>query len=166
MDDRLSVSNVRAELDQHGLTVEELPADTSTAFLAAQSLDTTVDTIVKSLLFIAENPGEVGGQSGASEPVLVLAPGDRKVGNQRLAKVLGVTRVRLGRPDETLAITGYEVGGVPPLAHRRRLRTLLDRNLLQHKMVYAAAGSRNAIFRAGPHRLVELTGAEVVDVTE
>jgi hypothetical protein len=72
-----SPADVRAYLEQHRLEVVELPADTSTATSAAEALNTTVDTIVKSLLFVV-----------GDEPVLVLAAGDRMVETGELADIV------------------------------------------------------------------------------
>lgn len=149
------MNDVRVWLHPHGIAVQELPADTSTAILAAAALGTTVDTIVKSLLFMVD---------GA--PVLVLAAGDRKVNKRRLAEALGASAARLARPEEVTALAGYAVGGVPPVAHRQPLRTLVDRHLLAHPTVYAAAGAANAIFPVAPEQLLAMTGGESTDVAQ
>jgi prolyl-tRNA editing enzyme YbaK/EbsC (Cys-tRNA(Pro) deacylase) len=135
--------------------VLELPADASTAQLAALALNTGVNTIVKSLVFLADEA-----------PALVLAAGDRKVSNRLLAQLLGAPRVKLAKPDEVTRLAGYPVGGVPPVAHRRPIRTFVDRNLLDHPIVYAAAGAGNAVFAVTPARLIELTEGEVADLAE
>jgi prolyl-tRNA editing enzyme YbaK/EbsC (Cys-tRNA(Pro) deacylase) len=150
----LGVDAVRERLEPEGIEVVELPADTSTAVLAAQALGTTVPAIVKSLLFLA------GG-----EPLLVLASGDRRVDGRALARELGVKKVRMATPEECITLAGYAVGGVPPVAHRQPLRTLFDRHLLEHETVYAAAGAYNAVFAITPSQLQELTGAEITDAT-
>lgn len=151
----LSVDDVRRSLSPAGIAVRELPADASTAQLAADALNTTVATIVKSLLFLH-----------ADQPLLVLVSGDRKLNQRKLSAELGGGKVRLARPDQVLDITGYPVGGVPPLAHRTRMKVLMDRYLLDHPVVYAAAGAYNAIFPVDPRRLVALTGAEMTEATE
>lgn len=154
-EEALGVAEVRRRLEPDGIEVVELPADTSTAVLAAQALRTTVPAIVKSLLFLADG-----------EPLLVLASGDRRVDSRALARELGVKKVRMATPEECIARAGYAVGGVPPLAHRQPLRTLFDRHLLKHDVVYAAAGAYNAVFAIEPNRLLELTGAGMTDATE
>jgi Cys-tRNA(Pro) deacylase len=153
--ERLTADHVREALAPYGLTVRELSDDTSTAVLAAEALHTSVGSIVKSLLFVA---GE--------DPILVLAAGDRKVDARDLGRELGVSRARLAKPDAVIAITGYAVGGVPPLGHRTRLRTLMDRALLQYETVYAAAGTPNAIFAVRPEQLRDITNAEITDATQ
>jgi Cys-tRNA(Pro) deacylase len=153
-DEPLGVADVRRRLEPEGIEVAELPADTSTAVLAAQALGTTVPAIVKSLLFLADG-----------EPVLVLASGNRKVDSRALAREMGAKKVRMATPDECVVLAGYAVGGVPPIGHRQPLRTRFDRHLLEHETVYAAAGAANAIFAIAPQRLLELTGAEITDAT-
>lgn len=154
-DGPLGVDQVRARLAPQGIEVIELPADTSTALSAAEALRTTVPSIVKSLLFLADG-----------EPLLVLAAGDRRVNARRLAADVGAKKVRMATPAQCMEIAGYAVGGVPPLGHRRPLRTLIDRHLLALSTVYAAAGAGNAIFAIAPKRLLELSGAEVTDAVE
>jgi prolyl-tRNA editing enzyme YbaK/EbsC (Cys-tRNA(Pro) deacylase) len=149
-----SVDTVRAFVAPLGLEVRELSADTRTAALAAAALGTEVSAIVKSLVFWA-----------GTEPLLVLVAGDRKVDRTRLAGELEVERVRLAPPDDVFNLTGYTVGGVPPMAHRTAMRTLLDRTLLGRPLVYAAAGAGNAIFAVSPQRLQELCKAEITDAT-
>lgn len=151
----LTVDGVRDFLIPAGIAVQELPGDASTAQSAAEALGTTVPTIVKSLLFLHNG-----------EPILVLVAGDRKLNQRMLAAELGGGKVRLAKPDQVLEITGYPVGGVPPVAHPTTLRTLLDRHLLVHPVVYAAAGAHNAIFPIEPRRLLEITGASLTDATE
>lgn len=143
---------MRRYLQARGIEVQELPDDTSTAELAALALRTTVGTIVKSLLFLADG-----------KPTLVLVAGDGKLNTRRLARELGVAKVRLATADEVREMTGYPVGGVPPVAHRKPLPVLVDRRLLEHDEVFAAAGSGHAVFACAPRRLVELTGGRVTD---
>lgn len=151
----LTVEDVRDFLAPVGILVQELPDDASTAQSAAAALGTTVPTIVKSLLFLH-----------AGEPILVLVAGDRKLNQRALATELGGGKVRLAKSDQVLEITGYPVGGVPPVAHATMLRTLLDHHLLAHPVVFAAAGAYNAIFPIEPQRLLEITGATLTDATE
>jgi Cys-tRNA(Pro) deacylase len=150
----LAVENVRSALEPFGLSVVVLPDDASTAALAAEALGTTVDRIVKSLLFLA-----------GDEPILVLAAGDRRVDAKMLASELGVAKVRLAKPDQVIALAGYAVGGVPPIAHRTRLRTLIDERLMRHEIVYAAAGAHNAIFAVSPITLSEISSAQLTNAT-
>jgi prolyl-tRNA editing enzyme YbaK/EbsC (Cys-tRNA(Pro) deacylase) len=61
-------------------------------------------------------------------------------------------------------ITGFAIGGVPPIGHVTRLPTIMDSALLRWDTVYAAAGAHDALFPINPHRLLEVTGATLADI--
>ena len=152
------VERVRQALAGAGLDprhVRELPADTSTAEAAAHAVDAPVGSIVKSLIFLADDA-----------PLLVLVAGDHRVDVKRLRTNLGLSksRLRIAQPAEVVALTGFEVGGVPPLGHRPPLRTLVDRALGRFDIVWAAAGSANAVFPIPYMTLVDITKGEVMDL--
>ena len=149
----LGVESVRRHLEPFGIEVLELSDDTSTAETAARALHTTVGSIVKSLLFFV-----------VDAPVLILAGGNHQVNPQFVARAEGGDVARLARPKEVQDVSGYTVGAVPPVAHRVSLPTLMDADLLEHEVVYAAAGSRRAVFAIAPRRLAEITGARTIDV--
>ena len=58
-------------------------------------------------------------------------------------------------------ITGYSIGGIPPVGHPRRSPTLLDEDLLRFETVWAAAGHPHAVFPIAPQVLAQATGASV-----
>ncbi len=154
------VEQVREALAAAGLEpdlVRELPADTSTAEAAAWAVNTPLGSIVKSLIFLADDA-----------PLLVLVAGDQRADLKRLRAALGLSkrRLRIAQPDEVLAHTGFEVGGVPPLGHRQPLRTLIDRTLSRFETVWAAAGSANAVFPIRFDQLVSLTDGQILDLVQ
>lgn len=151
----LGVKDVERFLRDHDIVVRTMPADTSTALSAADTLRTDVAAIVKSLVFMHD-----------AAPVLALVSGTRTVNAQRLASVVGAVCVRLARPREVQSLTGYAVGGVPPVAHRQVMRVVMDRHLMEFPLVYAAAGSSTAIFQVRPADLSRIARAEVADFAE
>ena len=151
----LGVEDVERFLRNYNIPIRTMPADTSTAESAAETLQTEVASIVKSLVFM-----------DGSTPVLALVSGTRSVNPSRLAAVLGAESVRLARRPEVRSHTGFTVGGVPPVAHRHRMRVIMDRHLTEFPVVYAAAGSSSAIFEIGPEELSRIADAEVADFAE
>lgn len=141
----LAARGVRAE-------VRAFEGSTRTAEEAAAAIGTSVGRIVKSLVFLADE-----------EPVLVLASGANRVDTARLGAALGRT-VRRAEPERVQRETGFAVGGVPPVGHRRPLATYVDADLMQFDEVWAAAGTANSVFPISPRRLVEVTGGVVLDL--
>lgn len=159
----------RAEQRGLDLDVRTFPGGTRTAQQAADALGCAVARIVKSLVFVAvgspARAGDASGGDGEDRPVLVLVSGANRVDERRLAHRLGAAQVRTATADEARAATGYAIGGTPPFGHDERLPVLCDRDLVvAGGVVWAAAGTPEAVFPIAVDQLVEVTGATVVDV--
>ena len=144
-----------AEMLGHPLEVRRFPEGTRTAQDAARAIGCEVGQIVKSLVFVA-----------GDEPVLALTSGANRVDLHRLAAVAGASGVRRANPEEARAATGFAVGGTPPFGHPDRVRTFLDRDLLEFEEIWAAAGTPDAVFRTTPQELRRTSEAEVADLKE
>ena len=148
---------MRTALAERDLFVEiiEFPESTRTAAEAARAVGSMVGQIVKSLVFVADE-----------RPVLVLASGANRVDLEKLASLARAARVVKATADTTRAVTGFSIGGVPPVGHLTVLPVFLDETLLQHRVVYAAAGTPHAVFAIDPRALVRVTGGVVGDLAE
>jgi len=151
----VAVDRVRAALRAAGLQSEvaEFPAGTRTAEDAARALGTTVAQIVKSLVFLADG-----------RPVLALVSGANRVDERKLAAACRAERVSKADAGRVREATGFAIGGVPPLGHHRPLPVVLDQDLLQHEVVFAAAGTPTAVFPIAPADLLRVTGAQSADI--
>ena len=134
--------------------VVELPDSTRTAAEAAQAVGCTVGQIAKSLLF-------VGKQSG--QGILVIASGANRVDEKALQASVG-EKVSKADADTVRGLTGYVIGGVPPLGHTQPLATFIDADLLQYDKIWAAAGHPNAVFALTGEELVAMTGGSVAEI--
>lgn len=132
--------------------VVELADSTRTAPEAAAAVGCELGAIVKSLVFR-------GAESGA--PVLVLVSGDRRADEGVLAQALGEP-VERADAAWVRAVTGYAIGGVPPVGHPAPLRTLVDEGLMRFETVWAAAGTPRTVFPIAPAELARLTGATTI----
>ena len=154
--------DLEAYLARHAVAGEiiRLAEHTPTVETAAQAMGTTVERIAKSLLFLLD----LG--DSAPTPLMVIANGTGRVDYRSVADCVALARkrVRLANVTEVVAITGYPVGGVPPLGHLRPLRTLLDRQVLAQAEVYAGGGALDALLRIAPAEIARMTAAETVDV--
>jgi prolyl-tRNA editing enzyme YbaK/EbsC (Cys-tRNA(Pro) deacylase) len=138
-----------------GLEVEirHFGSTTRTAADAAREIGCALGQIIKSLVFLADG-----------EAVLVLCAGTDRVDEAKLRAHLGATAVRRARAEEALRATGFPIGGVPPFAHARSLRILVDRGLLRHETLWAGAGTGEAVVRIRSGDLVRASRGELVDV--
>lgn len=151
-----SAQRVQAALAAHGLglTVVELPQSTRTAAEAAAAVGCTVGQIAKSLIFRAAESGR---------PVLVIASGSNRVDERAVAAQLGEPLAKADA-DFVRARTGFVIGGVPPIGHVEPPVTFIDQDLLAYDLIWAAAGTPNAVFQLKPADLAALTGGTVAAV--
>jgi Cys-tRNA(Pro) deacylase len=151
------VERVAAVLRAQGVDarLEEFEHGTATAVAAARAVGCEVAQIVKSLVFVCDGL-----------PVVVLVPGDRRADRDRVAAAAGASSARIATPDEVLAATGFDPGGVAPFPLPLVSRVLIDRELLQHEVIWAGAGSERHVVGLTPADVVRLTNGEVASLGE
>ncbi len=150
-----NAENVAAALRSAGVTgtVRELPEAAPTAASAAAQLGCELGAIANSLVFNAD---------GA--PLLVLTSGAHRVDTGTVAALLGVDSVRRADPDFVRAHTGQPIGGVAPVGHPSKIRTLVDVWLGRYQVVWAAAGHPHTVFPTSFSELARITGGCAADV--
>jgi len=133
------------------LNVIEHAESTRTAQEAADRVGVTLGQIVKSLIFRGKETGK---------PILVLTSGANRVDEKRIKAYAGE---KIGRADADFVrgVTGYAIGGVPPIAHIQKMETYLDEDLMQYDLIWAAAGTPNAVFELTPADLQKMTAGLV-----
>ena len=111
--------------------------------------------IVKSLVF----------RAARRAPLLALVGGDRRADE---AQAGGAGRRRSWNARDAAfvrEVTGFAIGGVPPLGHPAPLRTLMDEGLWRFDEVWAAAGTPHAVFGVAPGDLARAVGAAPAELT-
>jgi prolyl-tRNA editing enzyme YbaK/EbsC (Cys-tRNA(Pro) deacylase) len=124
-----------------------------TAAAAATALGCELAAIANSLVFDLEGT-----------PLLILASGAARVDVRKVAAQLGAGKIWRAAPDFVLAHTGQEVGGVAPLGHPEKIRTVLDESLAAHPLLWAGAGDHNSMFSISYEDLRRITEAEEMPV--
>ena len=137
------------------IKVIELEQTARTANEAANSLNTEVGSIVKSLLFRNEE-----------NFFLCLVSGDKRCSLNKLKKIFNSKDLSMASPNEVKDQTGYTIGGVSPVGHKNKLEILVDESLNRFKNLYAAAGHPNCIFKINFDELLNLTNGKVKDIVE
>jgi len=137
------------------VAVTELAASTRTAEDAAAACGCSVGQIVKSLVFR-------GAESG--KPYLMLVSGPNRLNEKAVADFVGEALTR-PNADYVREVTGFAIGGVPPLGHASPMQVFLDEDLLGFETVWAAAGTPRAVFAVSPLALARAVGAQAIQVT-
>jgi prolyl-tRNA editing enzyme YbaK/EbsC (Cys-tRNA(Pro) deacylase) len=156
-----SVQRVLDAAARKGVTLEVVTFDesTHTAVEAAAAVGAELGQIVKSLLFVI--PGAAG-----LDPVLCLVAGHNRVDLARLAAVTSAPDIRRATAREVHDLTGFAIGGVPPIGLPEPTRGLMDPDLARYQVVWAAAGLSTAVFAVPPATLRILANATVVPIAE
>jgi Cys-tRNA(Pro) deacylase len=149
-------AQVQEALDQFGISLQvlELPDSTRTAEEAAAAVGCSVGQIAKSLVFK---------RAASNRPVLVIASGDHRVDVSFLSEQLD-DKIEMADADFVRQVTGFAIGGVPPIGHIQTVETYIDEQLLAYEQIWAAAGTPRAVFRLTPQQLQEVTQAPVIPV--
>jgi prolyl-tRNA editing enzyme YbaK/EbsC (Cys-tRNA(Pro) deacylase) len=152
-----SAQKVQNVLTERGtnLKVIEFTESTRTSAEAAERVGVSQGQIAKSLIFKAKTSGK---------PVLVIASGANRVDEKKIAVLLG-EKIARADPDFAREVSGFVIGGIPPFGHIQPITTFLDIDLFQYEIIWAAAGTPNAVFELTPSQLKSLTGGAVVNVS-
>lgn len=152
-----SAQSVQDALAEKGLEFEvlELSSSTRTANDAAATIGCEVAQIVKTLLFRTRE---------SKQPVLILASGVNRVNEKTIEKIIGEAIIKADA-DFTREVTGFAIGGVPPIGHKQKIsHILIDEDLLKFEKLWAAAGTPNAVFSLHSRDLQDLIDGKVCSV--
>ena len=148
LESHLLKCNVKARIltfKNHTMTVED----------AERQLGVSRERIIKSMLFIDED----------GEPILGIVTGDKRISDKKLRKACGARKLKLAPPAIVKSLTGYDVGALPPVGHKRPIRTFIDPKVMTFEKVYDGGGEVNALLEIDPKDIKRLSGAEVVDIS-
>lgn len=151
-----SMARVARAAADAGLEIRilKMAQSTRTAEEAAGAAGCDVSQIVKSLVF--EN-------SRTKKLELMLVSGAHNADMDYMSENYGLTFARcdVRRVREE---TGFAIGGVAPVGHLNPIAVYMDRTLLNHALVWAAAGRPDSVFSVDPEALASAIGAQLIDV--
>lgn len=160
----MDAQDLRRYIETHGVEAElvSLENKTPTVEAAAEAVGVQPEQIAKSVLFAIKEADD------SFRPLLVVANGLARISYKKLAGHLDVSRrrLRMARPKQVLAMTGYEVGTVPPFGHKQSLQTLVDEGLTHQEVVYAGGGAIDVLLRIPVSELQRVLQAEIVSLVE
>jgi len=140
----------------YGYKVIEFQETTRTSADAAERVGCEVGQIVKSLVFRGHNSGKA---------VLVLTSGANRVDVIKLTEIIGEPIDRAD-PEFVRSVTGFAIGGIPPIGHATKIESYIDEDLQNYNILWAAAGTPNAVFELASQDLEIMTSAMVVQIKE
>jgi len=151
------VKRVQKKLLEFDASYKVMVLDSSarTALEAAESLNTDVGSIVKSLLFKSEN-----------NFILCLVSGDKRCSLNKLKKIKQQKNISMANPQSVKEVTGFTIGGVSPIGHLKEVEIFIDNNLKRFQNIYAAAGHPNCVYKVNFENLLKMTSGKVEDITE
>ena len=148
------VSQKLKEFDE-ALNVVVLDSFARTAQDAADSLNTVVGSIIKSLFLRTKNSF-----------LLCLVAGDRRCSLNKIKKILGEKDVSMGNAEQVKQVTGFTIGGVSPVGHLNPIKIYIDQSLSRFENIFGAAGHPNCVFKINFIDLQKITSGKVMDIVE
>lgn len=152
----MTLETVRTFLAEHAPDIEilETPIRTATVAEAAHAHGVAPAQIAKTLsLWLGD------------QVILLILGGDARLDNRKF-KDRFKSKAKMLDAEEVVHWTGHPVGGVCPFGLAHDLKIFADVTLKRFEVVLPAAGSTHAALRVAPDRLVELVGAEWVDLAQ
>ena len=80
------------------------------------------------------------------------------------ARILGAKKAWMAKPAEAERISGYSIGGISPLGHKRQLSLLIDASAQSFDSIFVSAGRRGLEIELAAHDLARLTAARFTDL--
>ena len=153
----VSSKNLKRYLEGLGVNARFLRFEghTMTVDAAAGRLGINREKIIKSILFIDD----------WGRPILAIVTGDKKVDEKKLAIACGARKVARADPAEVKKFTGYEVGAVSPVNHKRQIRTFIDEKVVTFDKVIGGGGEINVLLEISTDDLRRLTNGQITNIS-
>ncbi len=94
----------------------------------------------------------------------VLMPGDKSVDMKKLAKCLGLKKMRMSTIDEAQKLTDYLVGGISPFGAKTKLPVVLEESLEKFEKVGINGGGRGVIVELALNDLKSLLNPKLCNI--
>ena len=89
---------------------------------------------------------------------------DQDFSNTKLFVNVGGGVASIGWYPGIKKITGFSIGGVPPIAHKIKIPTYIDINLKKFDNIFAAAGHPHCVFKINFENICKITNGYICDI--
>ena len=155
--DSVAILNLKQFLDNNNVWHQFVAkSETIHTADAAQVTGIELHKVTKNLVSITDN----------GEYVLLIVPGDSKVNLKEAARILAVKKVSLVPFSDAERISGYPPGGTPSIGHKTRMRTIIEKKLLNFETVYCGGGSRDKLLELRVKDIIRLNDAIITELVK
>ncbi len=123
---------------------------------AAQKLGVAAAQVFKTLVVQTETAGLA----------VAIVPVNSTMSFKKMAKAISFKKVQMAQPQQVERSTGYVLGGVSPLAQKKRLLTIIDRSAQDQTTIYVSAGRRGLEIELPAQQLADALNARFVDIAD
>jgi len=109
---------------------------------ASRLVGAPLTQIVKSLVFLSES----------QEPLMLVLRGSDRADMNKVKRISGATLLKLANPKQVLEITGYPIGGIPPISIFG-IKTICDAKVMAETEVFCGGGDTRTLLRINPSEI-------------
>lgn len=148
-------TDLKKYIEQTGVVAEILTMQGRVHSVAAASKELSVpaDHFIKTVVFT----------SPEKKFILAIVKGTDRASSKRIGNTLSISRPKLATPEEALELTGYAVGGTPPVGIRNA-RVLIDPKVMEMDTVIGGGGTDHHLLKIAPEEIVKATNGKVTRV--
>lgn len=96
--------------------------------------------------------------------VCAVVPVAGRLNLKALAAAIGGRKAELADPAQAQRATGYVLGGISPIGHRRPVPVVIDSSAQDHPTMYVSAGRRGLQLELAPADLIALAKATLAGI--
>ena len=127
------------------------PACTNFGNEAVQKLGLDASQVYKTLL-VELTPKQL---------VVCVLPVENQLSLKDVATAFDVKKAVMANKDEAQKVTGYLLGGIPPLGQKKLLKTVLDESVNKFETIFISGGKRGLDIEVKPCDLEKLLKAKI-----